>query len=394
MIQSNFERFLSIWHSELKDATSIMTQNKLYNEQLITQGYSKEEIEILRKSFPTSELQSHKLIKELADNLLIGSSLPPKNYLQKASIGSGELVEIPWICIFDREITKSAKHGYYIVFLFRSDMQGFYMSLNQGWTQYKNKFGTKVGRLEISKTSDRLKDYLKGVEDFTFGPINLLAKGNLGKGYEIGNICGKYYSKDDIPDDSTFINDLRNLIGIYRELKGIVGNDILDIDSYFDEEVFQEEIQSSLIPNLPEGKVELPSKKLSKSGSSWSRNTSISHFALRNANYMCENSQTHKTFKSKKSGYQFVEAHHLIPMEYQGEFDCSIDVPENIISLCPNCHRAFHNSEDFLKKELLSKFLNYRKESLKDRGILIELPKLLDYYQVEKTSGAQQMQAF
>jgi 5-methylcytosine-specific restriction protein A len=262
-------------------------------------------------------------------------------------------------------------------------MQGFYMSLNQGWTQYKNKYGTKDGRSEMYKTSVRLKDYLKGVEGFTFDPINLLAKGNLGKGYEVGNICSKYYEKGSLPEDEQFIDDLRNLIGIYRELKGMVGYDILDVDSFYGEEDFQEEIQVSLVESLPEGRVELPSKKSNASSSRWSRNTSISNYALRNAKYECENSKTHNTFISKKSGHQFVEAHHLIPMEYQGEFDCSIDVPENIISLCPNCHRAFHNSEDSMKKELLLKFFNSRKEGLVSRGIQINLSELLEYYQVE-----------
>ncbi len=383
MIKSSFDKFLNIWHSDLKDALSIMTQNKLFNEELKAKGYSEEKIKSLRKSYPTSKLHSHRLITDLADNLLIGSSLPSKKYKQEASIGAGNLVEIPSICIFDREITLSAQNGYYIVFLFRSDMQGFYMSLNQGWTQYKNKFGTKDGRSEMYKTSIRLKDYLKGVEGFTFDPINLLAKGSLGKGYEIGNICSKYYEKGSLPEDEQFIDDLRNLIGIYRELKGMVGYDILDVDSFFGEEDFQEEIQVSLAESLPEGRVELPTKKSNTASSRWSRNTSISNYALRNANYECENSKTHNTFISKKSGHQFVEAHHLIPMEYQGEFDCSIDVPDNIISLCPNCHRAFHNSEDTLKKELLLKFFNSRKQGLASRGIQINLSKLLEYYLVE-----------
>ncbi len=186
-----------------------------------------------------------------------------------------------------------------------------------------------------------------------------------------------------MPEDEQFIDDLRNLIGIYRELKGMVGYDILDVDSFFGEEDFQEEIQVSLAESLPEGRVELPTKKSNTASSRWSRNTSISNYALRNANYECENSKTHNTFISKKSGHQFVEAHHLIPMEYQGEFDCSIDVPENIISLCPNCHRAFHNSEDTLKKELLLKFFNSRKQGLASRGIQINLSKLLEYYLVE-----------
>ena len=78
--------------------------------------------------------------------------------------------------------------------------------------------------------------------------------------------------------------------------------------------------------------------------------------ALDNANFKCENDQDHETFISARTGNQFVEAHHLIPMEYQGEFTVSIDVPENIISLCPNCHRAFHNSIISNQEKLISKF--------------------------------------
>lgn len=74
MIKSSFDKFLNIWHSDLKDALSIMTQNKLFNEELKAKGYSEEKIKSLRKSYPTSKLHSHRLITDLADNLLIGSS--------------------------------------------------------------------------------------------------------------------------------------------------------------------------------------------------------------------------------------------------------------------------------------------------------------------------------
>ncbi|MDC0870347.1 HNH endonuclease [Flavobacteriaceae bacterium] len=102
--------------------------------------------------------------------------------------------------------------------------------------------------------------------------------------------------------------------------------------------------------------------------------------ALDNANFQCENDPTHKTFISARTGKQFVEAHHLVPMEYQGDFAVSIDVPENIISLCPNCHRAFHNSEASIQEGLIAKFFALRSSSLEERGIYISLDKLLEYY--------------
>jgi 5-methylcytosine-specific restriction protein A len=83
---------------------------------------------------------------------------------------------------------------------------------------------------------------------------------------------------------------------------------------------------------------------------------------------------------------QFVEAHHLIPMEFQDNFDASIDVPENIISLCPNCHRAFHNSVNEIKRDLIIQFFNKRKTFLQDRQINVSENKLLEYYKI-KTCG-------
>jgi len=86
------------------------------------------------------------------------------------------------------------------------------------------------------------------------------------------------------------------------------------------------------------------------------------------------------TFISQKTKKQFVEAHHLIPMEYQDKFDVSIDVPENILSLCPNCHRAFHNSDFELRQKLVIKFYERRKEKLISRSINIDENGLIDFY--------------
>ena len=41
-----------------------------------------------------------------------------------------------------------------------------------------------------------------------------------------------------------------------------------------------------------------------------------------------------------------MEAHHLIPVAFQQEiwdkFHINVDCLENLVSLCPNCHKAFH----------------------------------------------------
>lgn len=53
-----------------------------------------------------------------------------RQYLVEGSSGAGNRADMPWICIFDRDITESATYSIYICYLFRADMTGAYLSLN------------------------------------------------------------------------------------------------------------------------------------------------------------------------------------------------------------------------------------------------------------------------
>ncbi|MGL4999965.1 MAG: HNH endonuclease [Cetobacterium sp.] len=46
---------------------------------------------------------------------------------------------------------------------------------------------------------------------------------------------------------------------------------------------------------------------------------------------------------------QYMEAHHLIPMNAQDSFKNSLDVLGNVVSLCPNCHRMIHHGDEVSK---------------------------------------------
>lgn len=61
------------------------------------------------------------------------------DYVIKGSIGNGNFASIPWIAIMDKEITTSTRKGFYIVFLFSSDGQRIYLTLNQGITYFDEK---------------------------------------------------------------------------------------------------------------------------------------------------------------------------------------------------------------------------------------------------------------
>lgn len=94
------------------------------------------------------------------------------------------------------------------------------------------------------------------------------------------------------------------------------------------------------------------------SGSSFQRNVNVSKNAIKIANYKCELNNSHKTFVTA-SEKPYVEAHHLIPLSCQNDFDYSLDVETNIIRLCPNCHRMLHYGLDIRSE--LRKLYNARK---------------------------------
>ena len=49
----------------------------------------------------------------------------------------GNKTQFPWIAIMDKNITQSIQYGLYMVYLFKRDMTGFYLSLNQGITFFE-----------------------------------------------------------------------------------------------------------------------------------------------------------------------------------------------------------------------------------------------------------------
>ena len=86
-----------------------------------------------------------------------------------------------------------------------------------------------------------------------------------------------------------------------------------------------------------------------------------------------------KLFTRKKDGRNYIEGHHLIPLKYQDEFEYSLDVEANIVSLCPSCHRLLHYGNDY--EEKICELFEIRKERLKKCNIYISKERLIEMYQ-------------
>jgi predicted HNH restriction endonuclease len=114
---------------------------------------------------------------------------------------------------------------------------------------------------------------------------------------------------------------------------------------------------SSKIAKKPEGDIKTI---MINSRESFLRNPIIAAYRFQLSKFKCEIDPTHRTFTSQKTMRPYVEAHHFIPIKYQRHFKAPLDTVENVISLCPNCHRAIHYAIIDERIELINKVYRVR----------------------------------
>lgn len=163
---------------------------------------------VLRRGFPND-------LESLTDN--------PDKYKFTGSAGQGNWTHSPWVGVFNKKITNSAQRGYYIVYLFREDMKGVYLSLNQGMTDVKNQTPNDTRTKEILRS--RASDFRKKlptlsndglIEEIDLGVIN----SPNAPFYEAGNIVAKYYPSDDLPSEEILEADYKIFLNLYDSLAG------------------------------------------------------------------------------------------------------------------------------------------------------------------------------
>jgi predicted HNH restriction endonuclease len=168
------------------------------------------------------------------------------------------------------------------------------------------------------------------------------------------------------------------LVNIDEELEKLLIELLSNPEANFQYQVEQVEVPSTVsVVDQPKDK---PSKTTGSGTSFYKRDAKTSKTAIVTAKYQCEIDASHKDFVSKVTGENYVEAHHLIPMEYQDDFDKSIDVEANIVSLCVGCHKKLHHATFITIKPLIEKLYDDRIDRLKDCGIELTKAKLLSYY--------------
>ena len=124
-------------------------------------------------------------------------------------------------------------------------------------------------------------------------------------------------------------------------------------------------------------------KLIEGSATRYERDAKVGAEAITLSNYECQIDYFHKFFISRRTHKNYVEAHHLIPIAYQGIFEYGIDEVENIACLCPVCHSCIHYGVNHERVHLIDQLYKKFQKQLYTIGIEIQQNELLDLYQAK-----------
>lgn len=134
------------------------------------------------------------------------------------SFGQGAWARIPWLALLDGRETKATSAGVYVIYLFREDMSGLYLTLNQGVAKLKHELGGEAARAAIRERASSLRSTctLGGKTGFAVdGNIDLHSPRADSKDYQLATVAHKFYAAGAVPPDDALLGDLAKVLGAY-----------------------------------------------------------------------------------------------------------------------------------------------------------------------------------
>lgn len=257
----------------------------------------------------------------IIESLLQGSG---NRYKISASSGKGNWTDCPWIAILDKLVTETPQSGYYPVFLFKADMTGVYLSLNQGITDVRDIYKKNAKNVLKRRAEDfRLKlnapfEYLNA--------IDLRSDTNNARLYEAGNILAKLYPIDSFPDADSIKKDIFEFIGLYNKL---IFNSSL---------IGEQFIESKSLSAIEKKQLRLHFRI--------ERNSSLPPKVKKEKGYICEVCGFDFQVRYGDLGTNFIEVHHLKPISTLTVDRIELNMKTDFAVLCSNCHRMIHKLKD------------------------------------------------
>ncbi len=113
--------------------------------------------------------------------------------------------------------------------------------------------------------------------------------------------------------------------------------------------------------------------------------SSLKKLAKLNAGYKCvlDSCEMCKYFTAKENNQNYLEIHHFIPREFANDFDYPIEILDNYVALCPNCHRKIHLAVDAERKHMINIIYGARESGLAKHGLRVDIKTLYQYYKID-----------
>lgn len=165
--------------------------------------------------------------------------------------------------------------------------------------------------------------------------------------------------------------------------KMYTSNEVLESEEDIEEAIYQSMVNNTNVEIITTYTPEIYKNQnpggISTTNHRPATNPALGKEAIKDNNYCCSVNKAHTTF-IKPDGTNYMEVHHLIPLNQQKNFKYKLDAKANIIPLCPTCHKMLHLGRIEDITPILEKFYIERKDILAKSGLNISFEKLLEFY--------------
>ncbi len=244
--------------------------------------------------------------------------------------------------------------------------------------QKKSRANSQIEYLHLEGSTlygDCESEQLEGefLKSFCFRYLTAIFSGGNEFKYNIDNILGKLHKLDNqFANLKRFVDYANRSLIMQSHLLMPIEDTIIESDD--DLTNFED------IHRMPEKGVDTKGRKRFKT------QKKIRDYVLEKANYMCNcNDSKHFYFESVEL-HNYVEGHHIIPMNRQEEYyfdgGINLDIPNNIVPLCPNCHCQIHLGSRLARIKIISELYVRNKSKLKSFNPDLSLSVLASYYNI------------
>ncbi len=261
----------------------------------------------------------------------VGHVLGNNVLLVKGSAGQSRWSDVPWLGVFNPEVTETATRGYYVIYLFAADMSWVHLCLAQGVTIIQEELG-RAARDELQRRAAliraRVPEY---TSRFNFGSFVLNASSDLGRRHEWSPAFGKSYDLDAMLFDEELAEDLQEITGLYHTLIARGGI-----------ETFEDRSESAATGEP----ATIEEQRRYRRHRRIELHTKASKRAKEVHGDVCQACGFDFEVAYGELGKDFIEAHHLIPLSTLPECETvPMDPETDFAVLCANCHRMAHRRQ-------------------------------------------------